>query len=110
VALWTTLDHFGPPLTTFGHFGPLWTTLDHLQSGQWGFIKYRPPKKNQIATKLFEISATQHYIRKSSLKSAYLHYLLLSPEINYAASCFQKAVTLFDLLLFVALFDWDKSK
>ena len=36
------------------------------QSGQWGFIKYRPPKKNQISTKLFEISTTQHYIDQIS--------------------------------------------
>ena len=35
-------------------------------NSEWGFIKYRPPKKNQISTKLFEISTTQHYIDQIS--------------------------------------------
>ena len=47
------------------------------QSGQWGFIKYRPPKKIQISTKYGpNIDHTALYRpnidRKSSLKSAYL--------------------------------------
>ena len=43
-----------------------WQWQYRLQGGQWGFIKYRPPKKKQISTKLFEISTTQHYIDQIS--------------------------------------------
>ena len=51
----------------------------YFQGGQWGFIEYRPPKKktNIDHTALYRPNID----RKSSLKSAHLHYLLLSPEI-----------------------------
>ena len=51
--------------------------LVRSQSGQWGFIKYRPPKKIQISTKyrphIIDTALYRPNIdRKSSLKSAYL--------------------------------------
>ena len=51
----------------------------HTQAGHWGFIEYRPPKKNPNIdhTALYRPNID----RKSSLKSAHLQYLLLSPEI-----------------------------
>ena len=36
---------------------------DEMQAGHWGFIEYRPPKKNP---KIDQISTTQHFIDQIS--------------------------------------------
>ena len=54
-----------------------------LQAGHWGFIEYRPPKKKPEYRPNIDHTALYrpNIDRKSSLKSAHLQYLLLSPEI-----------------------------
>ena len=54
-----------------------------MQAGQWGFIEYRPPKKKTEYRPNIDHTALYrpNIDRKSSLKSAHLQYLLLSPEI-----------------------------
>ena len=53
------------------------------QAGHWGFIEYRPPKKTPEYRPNIDHTALYrpNIDRKSSLKSAHLQYLLLSPEI-----------------------------
>ena len=54
-----------------------------IQAGHWGFIEYRPPKKKTEYRPNIDHTALYrpNIDRKSSLKSAHLQYLLLSPEI-----------------------------
>ena len=58
-------------------------TWTYLQAGHWGFIEYRPPKKKPEYRPNIDHTALYrpNIDRKSSLKSAHLQYLLLSPEI-----------------------------
>ena len=59
-------------IPTFGEGGdPVGTKSQ--QSGQWGFIKYRPPKKSKYRPQIIDTALYRPNIdRKSSLKSAYL--------------------------------------
>ena len=54
-----------------------------MQAGQWGFIEYRPlTEETEYRPNIDHTALYRPNIdRKSSLKSAHLHYLLLSPEI-----------------------------
>ena len=55
--------------------------IESIQAGHWGFIEYRPPKKKPEYQPNIDHTALYrpNIDRKSSLKSAHLQYLLLSP-------------------------------
>ena len=56
-----------------------------MQAGQWGFIEYRPlTEETEYRPNIDHTALYRPNIdRKSSLKSAHLHYLLLSPDEIY---------------------------
>ena len=58
-------------------------SLKQFQAGHWGFIEYRPPKKNPEYRPNIDHTALYrpNIDRKSSLKSAHLQYLL--PMLYY---------------------------
>ena len=58
--------------------------VEQKQAGHWGFIEYRPPKKKTEHRPNIDHTALYrpNVDRKSSLKSAHLQYLLLSPAFG----------------------------
>ena len=91
-------------------------TIKDYQAGHWGFIEYRPPKKTPEYRPNIDHTALYrpNIDRKSSLKSAHLQYLLLSPEIyifweNEALHVFKRLSPCL-ICCHLLLLDWDKSK